>query len=394
MRIIYCLSEDLNRTSGGSVHFLAVARAMRRLGHQVLIMCPQFHRTMRRFPPLRSLAIPLPGRNRFSVVLYRLLAAMTIPFVWAAYRPEALLVRGGGGLSFPIFWMARLLGIRVVVEVNGIAWEEMRVRKDLRVGFGIIKLLAKIECRSASRVIAVTPQIKDELVRTCGLRPEKVFVVQNGADPEEFGAGDRLRIRRALGLGPDEFVVGFIGQFTAWHGTLTLAEAAGLVPEELRSRLRIVMVGNGKLWHQTRAACDRCGDLVLFPGHASRQDVKDYLAAIDVGISINTNRTIAQYGFSPLKFWEYLAAGLPVIVQDNCNLTPIVEKWDMGLVVRDIGPRTVADAICRAYRERDRMAEVGKRNRQLVRDRFSWTHIAERVVDVLAGTADADWPGY
>ena len=63
MRILYVLAENLNRTGGGIVHFLAVARGLKRLGHQVVILGPQYGPTVRRPRDLRAIFLPVLMRS-------------------------------------------------------------------------------------------------------------------------------------------------------------------------------------------------------------------------------------------------------------------------------------------------------------------------------------------
>ena len=161
VRIVYMLSENLNRTEGGIVHFLAVARGLHALGHQVTILAPQYGRTLRKFPPLGCIYLPLPGRSIFSFLLYQVFVAAIFPFIVLLYRPDALMVRGSTGIGFLVHVVARFLRVGVVLEVNGITWAELASR-----GFGawqavFTRWTAGLECKTSDRVIAVTPRIAE-----------------------------------------------------------------------------------------------------------------------------------------------------------------------------------------------------------------------------------------
>jgi glycosyltransferase involved in cell wall biosynthesis len=126
-------------------------------------------------------------------------------------------------------------------------------------------------------------------------------------------------------------------------------------------------------------------DIVRFRGQASRDQVADYLSVFDVGILINSGWKEKNVGSSSLKFWEYLAAGLPVIISDNVSLTPIVRGENMGIVLEESSPENIARGIEEIFNRREEFAEVGRRNRKLVSEKYSWLEVSKRVSEVLAG---------
>lgn len=389
MRILYVLAENLNRTGGGIVHFLAVARGLKRLGHQVVILGPQYGPTVRRPRDLRAIFLPVLMRSPATFLGFQVLAALVYPFIWVLYRPQAVLVRGGLGMFFLLHLVARLLGARVVLEVNGIGWTEMESRGFSRWHVRFARATAWLQCRTAHRLIAVTPAIGDELVRSCRLSPEGVFVIQNGADPDEFDPSRRQAARAALGLGPDTLAIGVVGSFTPWHGLRETVQAMSRLGPEVRSHVTLFLVGHGDYWDAMSKAVaeEKVGDAVRLPGDVGRREVADYLAAFDVGLYINTDVLVARFGNTPLKFWEYLAAGLPVLASDNCNLTPLIREHGLGWVIEDVSPRGIAAAIEEVWRHRRRLAEMGRRNRELLRQRFSWLAVSREVARVLEGQA-------
>jgi len=382
MRIAYVLAEDLNRTAGGIVHFLAVAGALKRLGHDVIIVGPQYHKTIRRPPGLKHVFIPLPGRSVLGYVAYQFLVAAVFPIIMLLHRPQGLLLRGGGWV-LPL--VARLFKVTIVQEINGIAYAEMESRGFPSWVSMILRWLTVFQCKTAHRIISVTPAIGRELVRVSGVAEEKIVPIQNGADPEEFDPSCREGFRASLGIAPSTFVVGFVGQFCPWHGTVDLVNSVNHLPQGIRSNILYVLVGSGGQWNEVRrmVQAQRLERVVRLPGAASRAQMVQYLAAFDVGVLVNNDPNIGRFGFSSLKFWEYVAAGLPVIVSDDCNMTPIVEGNRMGIVIKDLTAKGIADAVVEAYRRREEMARIGQQNRELMFEKFSWTYVAKRVVRVL-----------
>jgi glycosyltransferase involved in cell wall biosynthesis len=146
------------------------------------------------------------------------------------------------------------------------------------------------------------------------------------------------------------------------------------------------MVGHGEGWQEAQKIVTDNGleDIVRLLGWATRDQVADYLSVFDVGMLINSGWKEARISGSPLKFWEYLAAGLPVIVSDDVSLTPIVQSENMGIVLDESSPENIAKAIEEIYHKRNDFGEIGKRNRKLVEEKYSWLEVSKKVAEVLA----------
>lgn len=387
MRIIYMLSENLNKTGSGIVHFMAVTRGLQKLGHSVCILGPRYHRRFRRPDKVDGFYIPLPGRNIISFVLFQLLVPLLFPLIYMRYRPDTILIRGGGGLGFFVHLAARLCRVKVVLEVNGIPWLELTARGYPKWLAKISKLFMRLECRTANRIIAVTSPIGEEIMRVFGIPQRRVITIQNGADPDEFDPENRAGKRLEMSIQPDTFVVGFIGAFTPWHGSREIIESALYLSPEIREKIVYLMIGNGEEWHEAKKmVIEKClEERIWLPGQASRERVADYLSIFDVGMLINSCKEITVNGTSPLKFWEYLAAGLPVIISDNLNLNPIVSIENMGLILTDSTPLNIAKAIEEIFQKRSEFSEIGKHNRKLVQEKYSWLEVSKKVAEVLAG---------
>lgn len=390
MRVIYMLSEDLKRTGSGMVHFNAVARGMKQLGHDVKVLGPRYHRKMQMPEGLSGWLLPVPGRNVFSLLLYQIFTVLVFPWLLLLYRPHAILIRGGMDLLTVLFPLARLVGVAVVVELNGVPYLELAARRFGGFLAAVVKFLMVLECRLASRVIPVSPQIGQVLVEQCNVPREKIFPIQNGADPDAFTRDRRRETRASIGADDSGVVFGFVGDFAPWHGVPTLMDAISLLPEDMRGLCRFVLVGSGEYWQEAsaRAKASPWATGIHLTGEATRAQVKDWLGACDVGILVNTPGA-GMLG-SPLKFWEYLAAGLSIILSDHPALSPVVKKYDMGWIVPELTPPGIARAITTAFEQRDRIVRMGQSNRQHVIEEFSWLEVSRKVLRVLDGKTCGD----
>src|SRR5207247_157692 len=129
------------------------------------------------------------------------------------------------------------------------------------------------------------------------------FAIPREADPMA------RELRRRLGSG---FVVGFVGSLKPWHGVDTLVEAFRML-RAARPDAHLLLVGEGPSREalERRVASRGLGEAVSFTGAVPYHEIPHYLAAMDVAVAPHAASN--HFYFSPIKIFEYLAAGCPVV---------------------------------------------------------------------------------
>ncbi len=202
----------------------------------------------------------------------------------------------------------------------------------------------------------------------------RVSTVPNGVD-----------VRRIVPAppGPGVPVVVFVGTLKPWHGVEDLLRAASLAREPWRLRI----IGDGP----RRAGLEElAGRLVLrvdFRGPVAPEDVPAHLAGAAIGAAPypRTDDEGDQY-FSPLKVYEYLAAGLPVVASRTGQLPEVLEG--LGVLVPPSDPAALAAAIDALAADPARRAALGRAGRARAVARHSWADVVGRIMR-LAGVAEA-----
>jgi glycosyltransferase involved in cell wall biosynthesis len=151
-----------------------------------------------------------------------------------------------------------------------------------------LDLLARYErlnVTAAARIFVVSDVERNNLERA-GIASEKIVVNPNGVDTDVFRpnvGGDR--VRRDLGVGDAEQLIGFVGTFGPWHGVLALAEAIKLIQAELP--MRFLLVGTGALHGEMKRIleAEEKEGRVFFTGAVGHDQVPALLDACDVLVS-------------------------------------------------------------------------------------------------------------
>ncbi len=277
-------------------------------------------------------------------------------------------------------------GVAGVLEVNAPLIDEQREHRELVDADGALTAL-RTQAAAATRIACVSEPVAD-WVRTTAEVPagdSTVVVAPNGVNTR------RLRPREeAPGQSPDSVHataparVVFVGTLKPWHGTDVLLTALA----ESSGDWRLRIVGDGPQGEELRARVARLPEptaaRVEFTGAVAPEEVPDLLADSDVAVAPYPQAAAADSYFSPLKVYEYLAAGLPVVASAIGQIPQVLDGTGAGVLVPPSDAAALGDVLDTLTGDRSARQEMSRRARRLAVERHDWN----RVVDtVLAGVA-------
>lgn len=240
-------------------------------------------------------------------------------------------------------------------------------------------VLEWVSYRSATRLVGLSPGIVEGIARR-GVDRRRITMIPNGCDLEVFG-GDRHRWRPE-GVGERDLLAVFAGTHGPANGLDAVLDAAVALKRYGRSDIKIVLVGQGKLKPALEARAKREGlDNVVFHAPVAKSRLADLMAATDVGLQILDNIPAFYDGTSPNKFFDYLSAGLPVLVNYPGWLAEVIARNRCGFVVPPDDPAGFAMALMRAADSRDELKTMGQRARRCAETEFSRQDSADRWVE-------------
>jgi len=379
MRIAYVCADPgvpVFGSKGASNHVQAMLRAFGRLGHEVTL----FARRTGGSPPDGLLLAELvelgrpPAEARAGADRERWLfgANETLARLLAEAGPFDLVYERHALFSFSAMESARAAGVPALLEVNAPLVEEQARHRSLA-----NRPLAEAAARRAWNAAHATLAVSSSLA--CWLQervdaPERVHVVPNGVDLARFEfAGQPAPDRRPV-------TVGFVGSLRPWHGLDTLADAfAAVHASEPNTQLHIVGDGPGR--EDLAARLDRLGvsEAAHFLGAVAPERVPAAVHAFDVAVA--PYPPLDDFYFSPLKLYEYMAAGRPVVASAIGQVCEVIEHERDGLLVPPGNAEAAAGAILRlvhdgSLRERLSLAASAKMRGH------DWLDVARRVLEL------------
>jgi starch synthase len=363
MRILYCAADQtVPGTKGGSVHVTAVAEGLAALGHEVHAMVTPGGP----FPggPVRWLAMPPPlGRKEL-----RWASAGPVKRLAATLDADVIMERyynfGGEGIG-----AARGAGATAVLEVNAPVIDYPGSAKHLIDRALLIEPMRRRREWICDRAdLIVTPSASILPSRT---KAAKIIELEWGADTERFrpGVGGTAPFER-----PAETVAVFAGAFRSWHGAVHLVTALRQLRERGRRDVGAVFIGDGPELSRVRDAA-RGLDGVVFTGALPHELMPACLASCDIGVApfdIGRHRPLALgFYWSPLKIFEYMSAGLPVVAPAADRIPALVGHQREGLLYAPSETGALARAL-ETLTDPDLRGQLGAAARARAIREYSW----------------------
>jgi glycosyltransferase involved in cell wall biosynthesis len=235
------------------------------------------------------------------------------------------------------------------------------------------RLLERMLARVATALVAVSPEVRDDLV-ALGVAPASKFaVVRLGIELDErvdYAEEERKATRRLLGIPPDAFVVGWIGRMTAVKRTEDIARTLqALVERGVDGYLCLVGDGPDRTRLERRmhelGVAKRC----LFVGY--QENVARFYDAMDVLLLTSVNEG------TPVSVIEALAAGRPVVATRVGGVSDVVRDGVDGFLAEVADVESLAARLAELAGDPELRARMGNAGRAHVVDRYA----VERLVD-------------
>lgn len=296
---------------------------------------------------------------------------------------------------FSALALAKWLKIPLVVEADAPCVYETRHFHPhfTRVG-KIGEYIEKANLVKADAVFCVSNRAREYFLQY-GISEEKLHVISNGVDVDKFRPSlDAGQVRRKYQL-EGKIVVGFIGSFHYWHGVDNLIAMIQHVLESHAASTFLLVGSGGPMKSEIEKFIERdhLHDRIHLTGHVDYRKVPNYISAMDIVLA--PYPALDFFYFSPVKVYEYMACGKPVVTSRIGQLSEIIEHGENGLLCEPGNMHELLENILSLIQNESLRRKIGEQARETVVQHHTWKHKAAALHDIclrVRRPRDADIP--
>lgn len=398
MKIFYYHNARLGVIGGAAIHIYEIVNNMLQLGHEVIFLNSKLYKNDVHITDLICIRQSFWARltSKFPNITIILLFMVAIRdfikgcfiILFGKYRPDIIYERDSifnGG-----YYLAKLFRMPFIKEVNGLTYDGMAsLRKYNTLTLKVVDILEKHNMKKADKLIAVTPALKELLVKKYKAQANKIVVIENGVDIELFKPIDIIEAKKKVDLNLKYHYVCYIGHLQVWQGVHNLIKAVPLILKTFPNAAFLI-VGEGPLREELIDISRKSGilDKVVFTSHVPYNQVPFYINASDICVAPFIKANNERSGLSPLKIYEYAACAKAIVSSRLSNLEFIEEK-ETGILVEPENIFELSNAIISLLQRPDLRKKMGEHGRQYVIENSNWKSKSITISDIFLETIKA-----
>ena len=374
MRIAYVCADagiPVFGQKGCSIHVQEILRGLLKQDHQVHLFSPRFGEN--KPDDLQTIKLhellPIP---KVAQGLREKIALSMNSEIEAAldYADSFDLVYERYSLwSYRAMEYAKQKGIPGILEVNSPLILEQQKHRSL-VHIQEAENVAIKVFNAAKTIIAVSDAVKDYVSQYIN-NPDKIKVIPNGVNADRFHP--KKITHHAY------FTVGFVGSLKPWHGLPILLEAFEKFHHHY-PQSRLLIIGKGPESDRLKIEINQknLNSVVQLTGAVPPYAIPFLLEQMDVAVA--PYPPLDQFYFSPLKVYEYMAAGLPVVASNIGQISDIIQHENNGLLCPPGDSNALIEAFVSLMRSPQLRYQLGTSARQTILNHYTWDQVVEKIL--------------
>jgi len=391
-------------TLGQTTHQWALAKGLAERDIEVHLYCRrpkglpdeedgvQFHRVFSGEFPFK--------RPFFTASCRRILARDDRQRSYDLIHDRGYLFGGSGGK------VGQAAGVPVVLQIDD-NWPLSEAMASRLARFDFYQAAALRSCQKqldrANAGFAVSATLKAQARDWHPDADRKLVVIPNGAHLDRFNPeAEPLGIRKRLGLDDRAPIALFVGAMGPWHGTDQLPEVARKLAT-LEPEGHVVVAGGGsEKWAVQPRTSERDAKATPAPrvdppppnlhwlGRLPVEEIPGLMVECQVGLTPYPDR---EFGFSPLKVFEYFACGLPVVASRLPSTKEVIDHERSGLLVPPGDGATMGEATVSLIEDGALAERLSRAGLEAARKTYNWKALVERLIELYDSVLAAGTPG-
>ena len=234
----------------------------------------------------------------------------------------------------------------------------------------------------ATRIVAISGCVASQLEKD-GVPHEKVTVIYNGLDPEQWRPNLPSKLRETLSVPDETFIFGIVGQLVPWKNHVDFIEAAAkVVQQEGMENVRFVSIGGDLFGEHSdyisdlRKKVKQHGLIERFNFIPRQSDAVDAISALDCLVHPASDEPFGRV------LMEAMALEIPVIAVNENGPLEIVTHGHDGLLVKPHAPDELAQQMTRVFRDAELRKILSVNGRATVQEKFHIADHASRIEEL------------
>ena len=271
---------------------------------------------------------------------------------------------------------AKQNNIPSVLEINAPLIDEEKEHRKL-INENTALNIAKRNFNNSPVLTVVSEPIK-EYVRNFLHTDKKIYVVPNGVNTDKFKNNQKPN----LDYIGDKFVIGFVGSLKKWHGVSMLIDAFELFLKDNPESI-LLIIGDSKERKTLTQQINKkeLSNSVILTGSVEHSQIPGYLSVINIAVAPYLDQD--NFYFSPLKIYEYMAAGLTVLASDLKQIKTIINDLENGKLFSTGDVNSLYENLQWLKDNPDLCEKLGTEGAKSVENN-SWDAITKKVIDIIA----------
>jgi len=238
--------------------------------------------------------------------------------------------------------------------------------------------------------IPINNQIKKELIEEFYIDENRITVLSSGADVDFFSNVNCSTdfAHNKYDINNDNKIILYSGTFIKWKGVDTLIKSAQYIKNKHYKILLIGGTSPEKENMQLLIDNLHLNSRIIIDEFLAQKELISILKTSDIAVIPNNTEEIGQKYTSPLKLFEYLSCGLPLVCADLPSMHDIIVENDNALFFEPENPIDLANKIDFLLLNDNLQTSMRHKNATLARE-FSWTKRAKRIFNIIKNNYNA-----
>jgi glycosyltransferase involved in cell wall biosynthesis len=318
--------------------------------------------------PLHRKIVPVFSRRELLLWLDMSASINSLKMVIQKTNPDIVLAE-----TSLVGWVATHVcenfSIPCIVDCHGLAFAEARGVNYQH--WQYLKRLEEEAFLKCDHLLVVSKRMKHYISQEFKIRLDKITVVPNGSTPQQFTANYRIPLR-----------VIYAGNFAYWEKVEDFLDIARQTTGYNSHKFKFYLAGAGPLKNRLLERVRKEKIPLTYLGYIPRQKIFSVLSEMQIGIAPST-RDLARVVASPIKVFDYMASGLPVITPKIGDWGEIIAEEDCGIALEDDSIKSYIEAL-NTLTQKDVWTTKSSNAINAIKRKYKWVNVLKPLVDLIS----------